>query len=77
MRTCTDFLRVGGLKFNLILGGFGGSLLALLVGVNLTLIGLFTVILTGDFRDWYVPSSVGRAFPTLHYDLSFVAYFNV
>ena len=70
MRSCTEFLRAGSLKSSFILGDLGGSLLALLVGVNLTLIGLFRVILTGDFRDWHIPYSINRAFyPSLRLSL--------
>ena len=48
MRSCPEFLRVGGLKSDLTLGGLAGGLLVLLTGVILTLIGLFRVILTVD-----------------------------
>ena len=46
---------LGGSKSHLMLGGLGDSLLTLLVGVNLTLVALFKVILLVDIHDWYNP----------------------
>ena len=54
MCSCIKFLCTSGLKSDLTLGGLGDGLLALLIEVILTLIGLFRVILTVDLRDWYI-----------------------